>query len=920
VIRFTWLLLLISSCAFAQGSPDIVISQVYGGGGNTGAPLRSDFIELFNRGKVAVSISGWSVQYSSANGSDWQVTPLTGTIEPGRYYLVEEAAGANTAAPALPDPDASGSIAMSGTAAKVALVRASAPLMGAVPVGSMLVDLVGYGAVTAFEKAPAAALTNTTAAIRRGNGCVDTDDNSADFQTGTPRPRNSSFSGVIACDAAPVEPTRLKISEIQGPGAESPVVGMYVTTRGIVTGRKSNGFFMQSTPEDDDDNPQTSEGIFVFTSAVPSAATAVATLVEVTGTVTEFRPASDLASPPITEIVEPAVQSIAPGHPLPAAVALSAALDLETLEGMRVSVPGLRVVGATGGTVSEPNATASSNGVFYAVEQDAVRPFASASGILGGRLLRVDSRALGRPALDVHAGDTTSALTGVLDFAFRTYTIAAESTPLVSSPSRTTGIVPRSTKEFAVTSMNLERLFDTEDDPRTSDPVVTPEAFRTRMARTARVIRETLGSPEIIGVVEVENLPVLQALARESGNYEAYLLEGNDIGGIDVGVLVRRDRVTVQSFAQEGKDTRIDNDILNDRPPVILRATVDGLPIVLVVNHLRSLINADSPVVARKRRNQAEFLRSLLGREAEEVLISVGDYNMDQYDALMRTIKAPGLVNLNDTLRPNEAYTYVFNGVTQALDHVLVSPAALRFLTRYQILHLNADFPESKRNDIAGVNRISDHDFPVAYFSTDQPLLRAAGITNAATYTSGSIAPSEWLTIFTPGPVTRVMAGEIPATIVSSTPTQTTIILPNLPLPGRQLIDPLLTVSLTVDSNTAVLPLTSSAPGIFTLAASGQGQGAILNQDLTVNGPANAATRGSILAIYGTGVNVDATTVWIGSTRAAVTYSGQAPGLRAGIQQINARIPADAPIGAHVPIVIAAGNEVSGGNVTVAIR
>ncbi|HWB95260.1 MAG TPA: lamin tail domain-containing protein, partial [Bryobacteraceae bacterium] len=76
------------------GAGKVVISQVYGGGGNSGATLRNDFIELFNSGDTAVSLSGWSVQYQSAAGSGtWQVTPLSGSIAPGRYYLVQEAQG-----------------------------------------------------------------------------------------------------------------------------------------------------------------------------------------------------------------------------------------------------------------------------------------------------------------------------------------------------------------------------------------------------------------------------------------------------------------------------------------------------------------------------------------------------------------------------------------------------------------------------------------------------------------------------------------------------------------------------------------------------------------------------------------------------------------------------------------------------------
>src|SRR5260370_22544740 len=87
-------------------SNDIVISQVYGGGGNVGAPVKNDFIELFNRGTSAVSLNGWSVQYAATGGATWQVTPLTHvTLQPGQYYLGQEAARA-AAPPLLPAPAA----------------------------------------------------------------------------------------------------------------------------------------------------------------------------------------------------------------------------------------------------------------------------------------------------------------------------------------------------------------------------------------------------------------------------------------------------------------------------------------------------------------------------------------------------------------------------------------------------------------------------------------------------------------------------------------------------------------------------------------------------------------------------------------------------------------------------------------------
>jgi predicted extracellular nuclease len=174
-------------------SPDIVISQVYGGGGNTGATFKNDFIELYNRGTEPMLVTGWSVQYASSGGTTWtNRTPLTGTIRPGRYYLVQEAAGAGGTQD-LPTPNASGSIAMAAGSGKVALVTNNTSLTCAADCDAAagVKDFVGYGAANDFETAPTPLLTNTTAALRNGGGTVDTDNNLADFTVGAPNPRNT---------------------------------------------------------------------------------------------------------------------------------------------------------------------------------------------------------------------------------------------------------------------------------------------------------------------------------------------------------------------------------------------------------------------------------------------------------------------------------------------------------------------------------------------------------------------------------------------------------------------------------------------------------------------------------------------------------------------------------------------------------
>lgn len=184
-------------------SPDVVISQVYGGGGNSGSTYTNDFIELFNRGTSPVNLSGWSVQYASATGSTWQVTNLAGSIAPGQFYLVQEAVGAGGTTP-LPTPDATGSIAMSATAGKVALVTSTVALSGACPAG--MVDLVGFGATAScFEGGGPAPAPSNTNSIARTDPCSDADLNSLEFVAGAPNPRNTA-SPLNPCGATDVTP------------------------------------------------------------------------------------------------------------------------------------------------------------------------------------------------------------------------------------------------------------------------------------------------------------------------------------------------------------------------------------------------------------------------------------------------------------------------------------------------------------------------------------------------------------------------------------------------------------------------------------------------------------------------------------------------------------------------------------------
>lgn len=169
----------------------VVISQVYGGGGNTGAIYNRDFIELHNKSIQPIDLGTWSLQYASAAGSAWAITALnlSGVIPAGGYLLVAEASGGLNGV-ALPSPEITGIINMAAGSGKIALVSSQNLLAGVCPSG--MVDLLGYGTATCWEGMAAAVSPSATQSlIRANNACADSNDNSADFSLGIPMPQNS---------------------------------------------------------------------------------------------------------------------------------------------------------------------------------------------------------------------------------------------------------------------------------------------------------------------------------------------------------------------------------------------------------------------------------------------------------------------------------------------------------------------------------------------------------------------------------------------------------------------------------------------------------------------------------------------------------------------------------------------------------
>lgn len=297
--------------ANAGPAPHLLINEVYGGGGNSGATLTHDFVELVNPTSETISLDGYAVEYYGATGSLGNSCKLSGSIAPGGHFLVQQAKGAG-GTQALPTPDATCGANMSGTKGSVQLVG---------PDGT-LVDLVGYGAAAKAEGKPTKALSNTTSAQR--GGLEDTDDNSADFVIGTPSPMNSASTPAPSTPGTPdqtASPTpsgsatptasetpagQTSIADIQGTTDTSPMVGKVVTTTGVVTAVYPkggfNGLYIQTPGSGGVAKAPTdaSDGIFVHSAKAASAYT-TGQCVVVSGEVSEFNGLTEINGTNVTE-------------------------------------------------------------------------------------------------------------------------------------------------------------------------------------------------------------------------------------------------------------------------------------------------------------------------------------------------------------------------------------------------------------------------------------------------------------------------------------------------------------------------------------------------------------------------------------------------------------------------------------------
>ena len=466
---------------------------------------------------------------------------------------------------------------------------------------------------------------------------------------------------------------RVDISDIQGQGIGSPLpVGTEVLTEGIVTARRANGYFIQSAPGDEDGDPATAEGLFVFTNSAPPAAAAVGNRLRVAGRVTQFSRTPH--GYPLTQLGFASATVLATGQALPAPVLLDESVlspgvstaALGRYQGMRVQLPAAKVVGPTNAFgdfhVTLPQVARPAREPGIAV-LDAV-PLPAGNNIprfdRNPERLRVESRGLeGGVALNVDAGTLIEGMQGVMYYDRGDFTLLiGDSSSLAISGGAYVAAVPAAEEgAVRVGSYNIENLSGGESVPL------------GRLGKLSEVFCQYLRNPDVVGLVEIANLETAQRLARaindnefgtcpDSPMYQAYLLSTS--GSQRLGYLVKtapladgRPRVEVDSVTEQFVGDTLTapdgsaNGVLFDRAPLLLQGRVNGergrsYPINVLLNHTLSLLDVndvtpravwgtDGDRSRGKRLQQAikvaELVESIQAADASAPLVLIGDYN-----------------------------------------------------------------------------------------------------------------------------------------------------------------------------------------------------------------------------------------------------------------------------------------------------
>jgi predicted extracellular nuclease len=511
----------------------------------------------------------------------------------------------------------------------------------------------------------------------------------------------------------------LPIWAIQGKGGNSPYVLDEATTKGVVIGvfPALQGFFIQS---EGDGDALTSDGLFVLMGDRPIDVSR-GDLVEIQGTIREIGQQTQM------EVFNAEdVQVLRKDQLLPLPVELDPPLDdlesqeyFEALEGMLVQV-------------SEPTRAISPTSSYgeYVVVLEELGVERIWQGEASGIMIMVDDGTYDvyqdRSNLDdvVTSGDLVEGLLGPLAYTYGRYKIEPLLSPKVTTFRELPDPLPALEEDqFSVMTWNVENLFDILV-PHPSDPPLPRKAeYDLALTKIANTILAA-GSPTIVALQEVENIGILEDLVElellSEFNYLPILMEGTDSRGIDVGYLVRGDRASVLDVQQHPAPEGI-----TSRHPLLILVQVDtpagSTDLYLINNHFTSMSGGELATEPR-RSAQAGWNVSLLEDVLAEVpdanVVILGDLNSYYDSKPIDILREAGLHHVFDALDPEQRYTYIYQGASQTLDHILVTPGLWDMLAYVGVYHADADFPPHDPEDPSPKHQ-SDHDPVIGVFSVN---------------------------------------------------------------------------------------------------------------------------------------------------------------------------------------------------------
>ena len=737
----------------------LIINEVYGGGGNSGATYTHDFVELHNPTDTAIDLTGWTVEYYSKAGNLGKTCTLSGSVAAGSSYLVQQAPG-NGGTKALPAPDATCTAAMSGTDGSVDLTTAD----------GTVVDRVGYGSAGRFEGTAAApTLSNTTSASRAN--FVDTDDNRADFTTGAPSPTNSGSATDPEPEPEP-EPTLTPIAAIQGTGATTPLMGQKVITQGVVTAAYPtggfNGIYIQTpgTGGTAKSMGDASDGIFVYSSWA-ARNVEIGQCVRVEGTAGEYNGLTQLTGNPyVTELVDTECEPVeaTPLTTLPATDA-----EKEVYEGMLVQPEGTYTItnNYALNQYGQVGLTPGDQPLYQATDVVAPGPEALAHEAANqARLITLDdgsswdfmrndtAKKSELPYLSHEepmrtASQVTFDQPVILDYRFQwnyqptgqVVGSTREFDPLVTENDREYQ-VPEVGGNLQIAAFNVLNYFtdlgmdeegcryyaDMYDDPVATDycevrGAWSQEAFADQKAKIIAAL--TGMDAEVVALMEIENsagisyidhhrdytLAQLVADLNEEAGYTRWAYAESPVVTPTNEDVIRTafiyDPNVVQALG--ASIIQLDDAFANARYPLAqkFKAKKTGKPFTTIANHFKSKGSGEDDGTGQglsnpSREAQARALTMWASEMfGDEATFLMGDFNAYSKETPVQIIEAAGYTNTAKMYEPTSA-TYQFSGRLGSLDHVFANAAAMRLVTGAAVWDINGDesiaFQYSRRN------------------------------------------------------------------------------------------------------------------------------------------------------------------------------------------------------------------------------